>query len=286
MLVLHSRTKEAIDAFIKAPVHATMLVGPDGIGKGAVAYLLASAMLGLPENILDARQSFKHIIPDEKNTISIETVRSLQQFVKLKTTGRATIRRVVVIEHADHMTTEAQNAFLKLLEEPPADTAIIVTVAHVTALLTTIRSRVQQLTITPPPKKILMQAFAEQPADRITQAFFLSGGLPGLMSALLAEDATHPLVTSVAEAKQILQCPLFERLLHIEALSKQKDQAVLLCEALERIANAGLQQAAGKDDTVRLQKWHTILKESHAAKQAFQANGNTKLIMTNLLLRI
>lgn len=286
MLVLHTRTKEALDAFIKTPSHATMLVGSDGIGKGAIAHMLASAMLGLPEAVLHARQSFRHIVPDEKNTISIETVRSLQQFVKLKTTGRAAIRRVVVIEHADRMTTEAQNAFLKLLEEPPADTAIIITVAHVTALLPTIRSRVQQLTITPPPKEVLMQAFSGQPSDRVTQAYFLSGGLPGLMTALLAEDATHPLVMSVVEAKQILQQPLFERLLHVEALSKQKEQAVLLCEALERIASAGLQQAAGKDDTVRLRKWHTILKESHTAKQAFHANGNTKLIMTNLLLQI
>lgn len=286
MLVLHTRTKEAIDAFIKAPTHATMVVGSDGVGKGAIAYMLASAILDLPEDVLDARHAFKRIMPDERSTISIETIRLLQQFVKLKTTGRANIRRVVVIEHADCMTTEAQNAFLKLLEEPPDDTVIIITVAHVTALLPTIRSRVQQLTIIPPPKELLMQAFAKQPADRVTQAFFLSGGLPGLMSALLAEDVTHPLVMSVAEAKQILQQPLFERLLHIEALSKQKEQAVLLCEALERIASAGLQQAAAKDDTIRLQKWRTILKESHVAKQSFQANGNTKLIMTNLLLQI
>lgn len=286
MLLLHTRTKEAIDAFLKAPTHAIMLVGPDGIGKGAVAFMLASKMLGLAEDVLHARQAFRHITPDEKNTISIEAVRSLQQFVKLKTTGRSTIRRVVLIEHADRMTTEAQNAFLKLLEEPPADTAIIITVAHITALLPTIRSRVQQLTITPPPKEVLMQAFSDQSGDRTTQAYFLSGGLPGLMTALLAEDATHPLVMSVAEAKQILQQPLFERLLHIEPLSKQKEQAISLCEALERIASAGLRQAADKDDATRLRKWHSILKESRAAKQAFQANGNTKLIMTNLLLHM
>lgn len=286
MLVLHSRTKEAIEAFIQTPTHAVMVVGADGVGKGAIAYKLASTVLGYSEEVLDNRQAFKHIVPDEKNTISIETIRSLQQFVKLKTTGRKAVRRVVLIEHADSMTTEAQNAFLKLLEEPPADTVVILTVGHLTALLPTIRSRVQQLTVIPPSKQQLMDAFTAHPAERVTQAFFLSGGLPGLMTALLAEDSTHPLVTSVAEAKQILQQPLFERVLHIEALSKQKEQAILLCEALERIASAGLQQAAGKDDTTRLRKWHTILKESHAAKQSFQANGNTKLIMTNLLLRI
>jgi DNA polymerase-3 subunit delta' len=287
MVVLHPKTQDAITAYVKSPAHAVMLVGPDGAGKGTVAKMLASQVLETPEDSLVARQAFKHIEPDEKNTISIETIRQLQQYVKLKTTGTAFVRRLILIEHADRMTTEAQNAFLKLLEEPPADTIILITAAHVTALLPTIRSRVQQLTVTIPAKETLIGAFGKnQPADRVTQAFFLSGGLPGLMAALLAEDTMHPLVTSVVEAKQVLQQPLMERLLHIEPLSKQKEQAVLLCEALERIAGAGLQQAAAKNDQVRLQKWHGILKQSHTAKMQFQANGNTKLVLTNLLLQI
>lgn len=286
MLILHERTKQAIDALVTNMPHAVMIVGADGIGKGSIALYIAEQLLGVSEDALIKTAAFKHLMPDEKGTISIESVRQLQQYVKLRTTGTARVRRLILVEHADGMTIESQNAFLKLLEEPPEDTVIILTAAHTTRLLPTIRSRVQSLSVVVPSKDAITSAFKTYPSDRVTQAYFLSGGLPGLMAALLQEDADHPLVASVAQAKQILQEPLFERMLHIEPLSKQKENAILLCQALERIAGAGIAQASAKNDVARLKKWHAIQKESYRALTAFDANANTKLVVSNLLLQL
>ncbi|NLW19429.1 MAG: DNA polymerase III subunit delta' [Candidatus Cloacimonetes bacterium] len=54
-------------------------------------------------------------------------------------------RRLCLIENADQMNTESQNAFLKTLEEPPADTVIILTSSQPSKLLPTVVSRCQPL---------------------------------------------------------------------------------------------------------------------------------------------
>lgn len=285
-LIINPRTQELLEACMQHPAHATLLLGHTGIGKGTLSQRLAAALLQVTPAKLMATTGFKHIEPDEKRTISIESIRNLQQFVRLRTTGKQSVRRVLLIENAERMTTEAQNAFLKLLEEPPADTVILLTAAHIHGLLPTIRSRVQTLQITAPQKAQLQAYFAAFPANQVTQAYFLSGGLPGLMSALLKGEHDHPLMQSVREAKEILQQTTFERLLHVETLAKQKELAISLCEALARIAQAGLQQAADKQDDKRIKQWHKIITETHAAKNSFEANANTKLTLTNLMLQL
>lgn len=58
-------------------------------------------------------------------------------------------RKVFVILHADRMNVNAQNAFLKVLEEPPADTHLLLTSEREGILLETIRSRCQHLIFQP-----------------------------------------------------------------------------------------------------------------------------------------
>lgn len=287
-LVLHNTTATALQTYIQHPSHATMLVGSDGIGKGSIAAYLVRSVLALPATAaMAASAKVKLVAPDDKNTISIEAIRGIQSFVRLKTAGTATLRRAIIIEHASHMTTEAQNALLKVLEEPPADTIIILTVAQVHDMLPTIQSRAQSLIVTPPTKQQLLQHFAAGTTPTtVMQSYFLSGGLPGLMTALLEGDKDHPLAQSVALAKGLLQGQLFEKLTFIEGVAKQRESAISLCEALARIAQAGLNQAVDKNDTTRIKQWKTILEESSRAKDSLLAHANTKLALTNLVLQL
>lgn len=285
-MVVHPLTAQQLEQYRTEPSHALLLVGPAGAGKGTIAQRLAKQVLG--STVSDANNaSIRHIQADEKGTISIEVVRELRQFVRLKTTGAQEIRRAIIVEHADGMTTEAQNSFLKLLEEPPRDTIIIVTVNTLGSLLPTIRSRVQTITVQTPTQEAVTAFFGStHNAKSVTQSYFLSGGLPGLMQALLASDNAHPLMQSVTQAKEILQQPTYERLLHIESLSKQKENALTVCEALARMAQAGLQQASKKQDRKRLEQWHKISKAVFAAQQQLAQNANLKLTLTNLLLQL
>lgn len=285
-LVFNPQTAATLNRYVATPSHALLIVGADGIGKGSAAQHIASRILSIdPARMLDS-PACRLLQPDEKHTISIEAIRNLQRFVRLKTTGQGTIRRAIIIEHAGSMTIEAQNAFLKILEEPPADTIIIVTAEAAHDVLPTIRSRVQQLHILSPSKELLVRHFAGYPEAAVMQAYFLSGGLPGLMSALLDKQTDHPLLTSVTAAKKALQQDTFERLAHIDQLTKQKPDALRFCQALERIAQAGLDHAAAKDDGTALRQWLRILRAAHQSKDMLSTNVNTKLTLTHLMLQL
>jgi DNA polymerase III subunit delta' len=282
-LIIHPTTRGHLEGFAARPGHALLLTGPSGIGKTAIAEALCSVILGAEPK---SHPYFMQVRPDGFS-ISIEEVRQLQKFLQLKTVGARPFRRAVVVEYAHLLTTEAQNAFLKLLEEPPADTFIILTTNSPRALLPTILSRVQSVTVHPPAEEqlqILLDASAKDERTR-KQAYFLSGGLPGLLSALL-NDQEHPLLAAVAQAKEVLQKSTFEKLAIVDGLSKQKTSALDFVEALERIAQAGLQGAATRGSQTHIKQWHQVRKATLEARDALKRSANTKLVLSNLLLSI
>ncbi|HEU4914405.1 MAG TPA: AAA family ATPase [Candidatus Saccharimonadales bacterium] len=286
-LILHDHTKEQVAQFLKQPSHAALLIGSNGIGKTCLAANIAEQILGLAAGTLPDYPYFKMVSP-EKDSISIDAIRELQKFLQLKTIGKRPLRRVVILEHAEGLTIEAQNAFLKLLEEPPADTVMILTVDTVRALLPTIRSRVQTLPVSTPNETALRDFFKPMAKDdaALNQAYFLSGGLPGLMTALLSGDTDHPLLAGVAEAKLILQKQAFERLALVEGMSKQKEASKYTLQALQHIAQTGIDQAAKKGDAAKLKQWHKVLKTSSSALDSLANNANPKLVLSNLMLNI
>jgi len=76
----------------------------------------------------------------------------------------------------------------------------------------------------------------------------------------MADDQTHPLYQAVIDAKALLQKTIFERLAAIDSISRDKLQVPLLVEALERIAQTGLEQAAIKKQAPALKRWHQLLE--------------------------
>jgi DNA polymerase-3 subunit delta' len=286
-LALHDSTLTQVRNFIATPVHAVLLTGPDGIGKTAIAEALITTLLELEANTLSSHPHYRIVTP-VNGTVSIESVRELQKFLQLKTIGTNSLRRAVLVEHAQGMTTEAQNAFLKLLEEPPADTLVVLTADTPRALLPTIMSRVQAITVHVPNEPQLQSILQASGKDQATlrQAVFLSGGLPGLLTALVAGDETHPLLSSVTEAKAILQKTPFERLAMVDALSKQKDTAKLVVEALGRIAEAMLAQAATKGEAARIKQWHRIRTLALETHEALDRSANAKLALSSLFLHL
>jgi len=286
-LVLHDTTKAQLDHFLAAPSHAVLLAGPDGIGKTAIAEALISALLRIATDKLSQHPQYS-VVRADSSSISIEAIRTLQKFLQLKTIGTDPLRRAVIVEHAQALTVEAQNAFLKLLEEPPADTVIILTVDSPRSLLPTIRSRTQVITISAPTQAQTTALMAASGKDEATQrqAYFLSGGLPGLLSALLDGDEAHPLLQSVGQAKALLSQTTFERLAQVDALSKQKESAIGVVSALERIAEAMVSQAAAKGDAARIKQWHRIRKGALSAREGLEHSANAKLTLSNLFLHL
>jgi len=282
-LIIHPETKAQIDSIIKSTPHAVMLTGGDSSGKRTLAQYIATAILNSP---VDTHPYFLCIEPD-KNSVTIDQIRELKRFTRLKTTGTGRIRRIAVIIEAHLMTTEAQNALLKLLEEPPADTALILTAVGDQSMKPTIYSRVQRIAIRPVQYDQAKEyAATHGKANQADRAYALSMGDAGLFVALVADDDTHPLTSAIQEAKTLLTVSAFERLAHIDTLVKDKEALSQLLVALKRIASAALKTAIEKEDGKLEKRWLAALESVYECEKHTATNANTKLLLTDLFLRI
>lgn len=96
----------------------------------------------------------------KRKTISVDRIRRLREDAIVK--PNEAIRKVYLIPKADTMTREAQNALLKLLEEPPSYAVFLLLCTKATELLPTIRSRTQIFSLEENP--VLGVSAAEQAA--------------------------------------------------------------------------------------------------------------------------
>jgi DNA polymerase III delta prime subunit len=284
-LLLHDTTRQAVSRLLAKRVHAIVLTGPAGSGKSTLAGAIARDVLGKAS--LDREPYYRRYAPVD-NTVTIEQMRDAQKFLALKTTGTGATRRVIVIERADTMAAEAQNAILKTLEEPPLDTMILLTASQPEKLLPTIRSRAQLVHITPPGQPVAEEYFGAKgfTGPAVTKAYVLSAGMVGLMQAILENEHDNPLVQDIQAAKSLLQKTVFERLTVVDELSKQRERVTGLLTALKRICQGALEQAAQKQQTASVTSWHHRLQQTAEAEERFAKNANTKLLLTDLFLNL
>ncbi len=179
----NSRVKKILrKALQKNKVPNSMLFyGPRGIGKKDMALVLAKAMNceRKKDDACEVCASCKAInagnFPDvleispEKEVIKIDQMRILRKIAYLKPMmGK---KRVFVVVDADKMTEEAANSLLKILEEPPLFSYIILVAYNPFMIMSTIKSRCQVLNFSPVSKeeigKILVEKGYEEKKARI-----------------------------------------------------------------------------------------------------------------------
>lgn len=273
--------------FLANASHALLLEGPRGAGKKYLAQELAATLLDVDTTKVPSHPHVLTVTP-EKGIISIDTIRSIKRFLHLRVPSKRTIARVVIVKDADSMSTEAQNALLKILEEPPSDTIIILTSSAPDRLLSTIRSRVRHLAVQSIDEMQLTEYFIGQGKTtvEVTRAFHISNGRIGLMTALLDSSIDQPLASAIAQAKTILASKPFERLKMVDALSKQKPDVELLLQAFERISHAALFAASAKDQLNQVVRWKNTLQLVIDAQGQISQSASTKLLLTNLMLSL
>jgi len=134
--------------------HAFLLTGYLGIGKADLALKLATTFLSENTNLNNKEgiPDCQIINPDEgKQIISIDQIRALKSFLLL--TSLKGKGKVGIINPADAMNRAAANSLLKILEEPPKDTLIILVSESINNLPRTIISRVQVIAVKTPSKE-------------------------------------------------------------------------------------------------------------------------------------
>ena len=160
------------------------------------------------------------------------------------------------------------------------------TVSDKQSLLPTILSRVQAIDVLTPDEASLRTHFEEQGHTRaaVGRSLLMSGGLPGLMTAILSGESEHPLVTAADTARSILRLDTFGRLAQIDSLSKQRQQCLDVLFILQQMAELSLKNPA-KNSSVYKQ-WHTVLRQAYETEQTLRAGAQPKLALTNLMLSL
>lgn len=287
-ILVHRQTQAQLKKIIAHPPHAIALIGPTGIGKRTLAeQLIASILDTTPENL--ARYPYFKAYEPERGSISIEVARRVITFTALKTTGHKGVRRAVLIQDAHFLTREAQNALLKIFEEPPADTLLVLTITETARILPTLLSRITTFTVQAPSYDETVDFFVQAGYSQgdISQYYHMSGGLPGLIQELLEAPEDHPLVHSVSLTKDVLRSDYFQRLTMVDTIAKEQ-QAVPLVQALCHVSRSALYMEAKRPEVseAALQKWARILSASEHAHKKLVHNGQAKLVLTDLFLHI
>jgi DNA polymerase-3 subunit delta' len=193
-----------------------LIEGPDGVGKATLAFRIARRVLasdtggngraGLDSDVDDpgTRKVRAGSHPDllvvdsttdgkgDSGEIPVDTIRRIAPFLHLTPAlGRW---RVVIVDEADQMNRNAANALLKLLEEPPGRSLILLVAARAGLLPATVRSRCRRLRLAPLGREAMTGFLAErlpalEAAER-EQVLALADGSPG--RALRLAEAGGP----------------------------------------------------------------------------------------------
>ncbi len=196
------RVQVALSAALAAgPSHAYLFKGPRGAGKRAAARAFAAEILaGAAEDAEDVRRRAL-LDPSPHPDLVWLAPKGAQHMVEevREQVIRASVyrpyeggKRVFVIEAAEAMRDESQNALLKTLEEPPGFVHLILLSSEPAALLETISSRCQPVEFAPLPAEaveaMLREGAADVDAEEIAAAARLSAGDLELARLLLTEQ--------------------------------------------------------------------------------------------------
>jgi DNA polymerase III subunit delta' len=186
------------------PHHAWLLTGHRGIGKATLAYKMAEHVLAASNPIQTARwiasrshpdlfvleRSFNDSKPRRlRQEIVVDDARQMADFFS-RTSGSGGWR-VAIVDCADELNSEAANALLKLVEEPPPKALILLVSHRPGRLLRTLRSRCRTLAVAALDTATTCGVVERLPllqvpsADTLRMAASLSGGSPGRTLELL-----------------------------------------------------------------------------------------------------
>jgi len=168
------------------PHHAYLLAGPEGGGKTLAARAFAAALLcpdggcGVCRNCrlaLEDKHPNQVVVEPEGRDIHVDTVRAEIWHPAYRTAPEPG-RKVFVIREADRLNPAAADVLLKVLEEPPAETVILLLSARPDELPETVLSRCHVVTFLPLSERFIVETLTGEGADagRAALAARLAGG--------------------------------------------------------------------------------------------------------------
>ena len=182
---------------------AYLFAGATGVGKEAIAIHFAKSINCLESGdsacgtCISCRKTDVGNHPDTQVVspsgawIRIDQIRGLQKRIVYRPLEGE--RKIVILREAERMNLEAANCLLKTLEEPPAESVLILLTANLDALLPTIRSRCQIIKFNPlPPNELavyLNERFHLGEREALSVATLAGGAVGKALTHLKSHDA-------------------------------------------------------------------------------------------------
>ena len=299
--------------------HAYILNGPDKTGKKMIAEAFAMTLQCEKKEknpcleCHSCKQAINYNQPDiiyvqheKPNTISVDDIRNqVNRDIDVKPYGSR--YKIYIVDEAEKMNVQAQNALLKTIEEPPAYAIILLLTSNADAFLPTIRSRCVTLNLKVVPDKMIKKYLMEQRSVPDYQAdvcvAFAQGNVGKAIALASSEDFNELKSAAVQLMKRIKDIDLYELTEAVKQISEFKLQIndyfdimmIWYRDILLYKATLDVNSLIFKDEVYDIKKQaskssyngiETILKALEKAKLRLNANVNFDLVMELLLLTI
>ncbi|MEK7520226.1 MAG: AAA family ATPase [Patescibacteria group bacterium] len=248
--------------------HAYLFFGPRGSGKIDEARAFARSLTGHTDE-RRPNPDVLIVMPEEKSgDITIDQIRSITSFLVLAPAGGK--NKVVIINEAHRMQPEAASALLKTLEEPPAQSVLILASEHPGMVLPTVLSRVQ---------KIRFSGMQEKAVDKKDEIFYhldivFESGISERLALAEKLSKEHENIEEVFDRWLALMHDLLYISLGLDELTERRS----LAGDLKRLVRE--EQLT----TDRLRNALTVLVAARFTAQT--TNANRRLLLENTLLTL
>ncbi len=274
MLYINKESARLLDALFNQSPHALLLTGAVGIGLATIAQHYTQQKNTTVLTVLPEKDDKVDL---EKGIITVASIRRLYDVTRtVEPKGRT-----IIIDYAERMAPAAQNAFLKLLEEPSEGTHFILLTHQPELLLPTITSRSQRIDVRPissAQSQNLLDDLKITDATKRTQLLFIADGLPAALTRLVEDSQVFETRASlIKDARVFITGSTYDRL---EIAKKYKDSrrdALILVEDSLRLLKRTL-AAKGDASTLRL-----ITRLEHVHKRLSE-QGNVRLQLSAALV--
>ena len=167
--------------------HANLITGEDGIGKSLIGMYLANKIMGKDDQTecVDIIKCYP-----SGTSFGVDDIRNIIEEVNKKPYEGD--KKVLILYNCEKLTQQAQNAFLKTIEEPPKGVYLILLSDSLDTILDTIQSRCQIYKLTPLSKDEILEyiniSYRDINMEDKQSALAYSIGIPGKVDKFLNDD--------------------------------------------------------------------------------------------------
>ena len=273
--------------------HSYLICGPVGSGKHTLTRILCAAMQceGRGEKIpcgvcSGCRKALEGVHPDiitvddpEHKSMTVEPIRAARSDMFIRPNEGK--RKIYIIPRGQDMNESAQNALLKILEEPPDYGVFLILSTNAERLLPTIRSRCVSFAVAPVSPADCTRYCAAQGVDKKTAALYseLFDGHIGTVLAVARDEARAAQVEKALElARAAAARDSYTAAVLLAAYEKDKAVAAALLTDFRAVAAAGLRSSPRAP--VQGTQARQAVRLADAALQRLGAQVNPKIMLS------